>query len=33
MTHDGNYDWMTEEEKEEWDIGGDPCHLAISLLQ
>jgi hypothetical protein len=33
MTHDGGYDWMTEEEKEEWDAGGDPCHIAISVLQ
>ena len=32
-THDGNYDYMTEEEREEWDGGGDPCHVAISVLQ
>jgi hypothetical protein len=32
-THDGNYDWMTEEEVKEWDEGGDPCHVAISVLQ
>ncbi len=32
MTHDGNYDYMSEEEAEEWDKGGDPCHVAISVL-
>ena len=32
-THDGNYDYMTEEEREEWDAGGDPCHVSISVLQ
>ena len=26
MTHDGNYEYMTEEEREEWDEGNDPCH-------
>jgi len=31
MTHDGNYEFMTEEEREEWDAGGDPCHTAISI--
>ena len=31
-THDGNYNYMTEEEVKEWDNGGDPCHLAISVL-
>jgi len=24
---------MTDEEREEWDEGGDPCHTAISLLE
>lgn len=33
MTHDGNYEHMTEEEVEEWDQGGDPCHTAISILK
>jgi hypothetical protein len=33
MTHQGNYDYMTEEERDEWDIGGDPCHIAISVLE
>lgn len=32
MTHDGNLDYMTEEEIDEWDNGGDPCHLTISVL-
>jgi hypothetical protein len=32
-THDGNYEHMTEEEREEWDEGNDPCHVAISVLQ
>jgi hypothetical protein len=31
-THDGSYRYMTEEELEEWEEGGDPCHTAISLL-
>jgi hypothetical protein len=33
MTHDGNYEYMTEEERKEWDEGGDPCHVAISILE
>jgi len=32
MTHDGNYEYMTEEESKEWEEGGDPCHVAISVL-
>ena len=32
MTHDGNYDWMDEEEVKEWDEGGDPCHVTVSVL-
>jgi hypothetical protein len=32
-THDGGYDYMTEEERAEWDEGGDPCHVSISVLQ
>lgn len=32
-THDGNYEFMTQEEIAEWDKGGDPCHNAISLLK
>jgi hypothetical protein len=33
MTHDGNYEYMTEEEREEWDEGGDPCHVVVSVLE
>lgn len=33
MTHEGNYDYMTEEEREEWDEGGDPCHVVVSVLE
>ena len=32
MTHDGNYEFMTEEERQEWDEGGDPCHTTVSIL-
>jgi hypothetical protein len=32
-THDGNFEYMTEEELYEWNEGGDPCHVAISVLQ
>jgi hypothetical protein len=32
-THDGNFDYMTEEELYEWNEGHDPCHIAISVLQ
>lgn len=31
-THDGNYEYMTEEEREEWDEGNDPCHVTVSIL-
>ena len=31
-THEGNYDYMNEEERNEWDEGGDPCHIAVSVL-
>ena len=31
-THEGNYEYMTEEEREEWDNDGDPCHVAVSVL-
>lgn len=31
-THDDNSEYMTEEEKEEWEDGGDPCHIAITVL-
>jgi hypothetical protein len=32
MTHDGNYEYMSEEERKEWDEGNDPCHVSISVL-
>lgn len=25
MTHDGGYNEMTDEERQEWEDGGDPC--------
>jgi len=31
-THEGNYEYMQEGEREEWDQGNDPCHLAVSIL-
>lgn len=31
-THDGGYEYMTDEEREDWDAGGDPCHVAVSIL-
>lgn len=31
-THEGNYEYMSEEEQHEWDEGNDPCHVAISVL-
>ena len=33
MTHDGNYEYMTEEEKYDYDEGGDPCHTVVSILK
>jgi hypothetical protein len=32
MTHEGGYKYMTEEEREEWDDGGDPCQVVVSVL-
>lgn len=32
-THDGNYEYMSEDERKEWDEGGDPCHYAMSMLE
>jgi hypothetical protein len=31
-THDTNYKYMTKEEKEEWELGNDPCHVTLSVL-
>jgi len=32
MTHEGNYEYMNEEERKEWDEGNDPCHTGVSVL-
>ncbi len=31
-THDGGYEYMGEEEQEEWEAGGDPCCHVIRLM-
>ena len=31
-THDGGYQYMSEEELEEWEAGGDPCCNVIRLM-
>ena len=31
-THDGTYEYMNDEEREEYDEGGDPCDLVLKLL-
>jgi hypothetical protein len=31
-THDGGYEYMSEEEIEEWEAGGDPCELVIRIF-
>lgn len=31
-THDGGYSYMSEEEIEEWDAGGDPCQHVIRIM-
>ena len=31
-THDGGYQYMDEEELEEWEAGGDPCCNVIRLM-
>lgn len=31
-THDGNYEYMSEEERHEMDEGYDPCHSVVSVL-
>lgn len=31
-THDGTYGWESEENRQEWDEGGDPCvHVMVVL--
>ena len=32
MTHEGGYEYLTKEEREEWDDGGDPCQVVVSVL-
>jgi len=31
-THDGGYQYMSEEEVEEWEAGGDPCQNVIRIM-
>ena len=31
-THDGGYEYMGEEEQEEWEAGGDPCCHVVRLM-
>ena len=31
-THDGGYEYMSEEELEEWEAGGDPCELVVRIF-
>ncbi|NDB82069.1 MAG: hypothetical protein EB127_04910 [Alphaproteobacteria bacterium] len=31
-THDGGYEYMSEEEMKEWEAGGDPCELVIRIF-
>ncbi len=31
-THDGGYQYMSEEESQEWDDGGDPCCHVVRLI-
>lgn len=32
-THDGGYQYMGEEELEEWEAGGDPCCVVIRVME
>jgi hypothetical protein len=32
-THDGGYDYLTDEEKAEYDEGGDPCEPVFRVLK
>ena len=32
MTHDGGYEYFTEEEREEYEDGGDPCQVVVTVL-
>ena len=32
VTHDGGYEYFSEEEREQLDEGGDPCQFVFSIL-
>ena len=32
VTHDGGMEYMSEEELEEWDQGGDPCQHVVRIM-
>lgn len=32
VTHDGGMEYMSEEEVEEWEQGGDPCQHVIRIM-
>lgn len=32
VTHDGGYQYMDDEELEEWEAGGDPCQHVVRIL-
>ncbi len=32
VTHDGGMQYMSEEELEEWEAGGDPCQHVIRIM-
>ena len=31
-THDGGYEYMSKEEEQEWEDGGDPCQAVFRIL-
>lgn len=32
VTHDGGLEYMSEEELEDWDQGGDPCQHVVRIM-
>ena len=32
-THDGGFEYMTQEEINEWEAGGDPCCVVVRLIE
>ena len=32
LTHDAGYEQMTDEERQEWEDGGDPCCHVVKFL-